>query len=233
MTRAKPTGRDDLRSFGRRRVRSLSPQQKVLWLEALPRHAVPNGDAPLGNPANLFAPLVREVRLEIGFGGGEHLLWQAKHHPDVGFIGCEPFQNGVVKVLAAIERGKIANIRIHPGDARELLRRLPSSSIPTTYVLFPDPWPKKRHHKRRLISETTVAELARVMPLGGELRIATDVGDYARTILLLLQTEGSFHWGAQQPADWRQRPADWPSTRYEAKALKSGRRCYYFRFQRR
>jgi tRNA (guanine-N7-)-methyltransferase len=182
--------------------------------------------------ACLFAPAVAEVWLEIGFGGAEHLLWQARANPRVGLIGCEPFADGIVKALSAIEGANLSNVRIHADDARPLLRWLPTASIARTFILFPDPWPKKRHHKRRLVSQATLAELARVMRRGAELRIATDVADYARAILLAVSQQQSFRWTAAGPHDWRERGIDWPPTRYEQKALLGGRRCSYFRFQR-
>jgi tRNA (guanine-N7-)-methyltransferase len=180
----------------------------------------------------LFAPPVAEVWLEIGFGGAEHLLWQARANPRVGLIGCEPFADGVVKALSAIEGANLSNVRIHADDARPLLRWLPAASLARTFILFPDPWPKKRHHKRRLVSQATLAELARVMRRGAELRIATDVADYARAILWVVNQQQSFRWTAAGPDDWRERGVDWPPTRYEQKALLAGRRCSYFRFQR-
>jgi len=180
----------------------------------------------------VFAPPVEEVWLEIGFGGAEHLLWQARANAHVGLIGCEPFEDGVVKALSAIEREKLANIRLHADDARLLLRWLPDASIARAFILFPDPWPKKRHQKRRLVSAATLGELARIMRPGAELRIATDIGDYARWILLAVREQHSFGWSAEGPRDWRERPPDWPSTRYEEKALREGRRCAYFRFRR-
>jgi tRNA (guanine-N7-)-methyltransferase len=222
----------DLRSYGRRRGRKPSARQAALLEQGLPRVALRLSDpapAPLGE---LFAPPRTEVWLEIGFGGAEHLLWQARANPHVGLIGCEPFEDGVVKALSAIEREKIANIRLHADDARPLLRWLPDASIARTFILFPDPWPKKRHHKRRLVSVATLGELARVMCPGAELRIATDIGDYARWILLAIREQHSFRWTAQDPRDWRERGSDWPSTRYEQKAVSEGRRCRYFRFLR-
>ena len=178
---------------------------------------------------------MRETWLEIGFGGGEHLLWQARSAPDVGIIGCEPFLDGVVKVVSAIDdsAGALGNIRLHPDDARPLLRWLPDASIARAFILFPDPWPKARHQKRRLVSETTLRELARVMAPGAELRLGTDIADYARWMLIAIAREGSFAWTARGPSDWRVRPADWPQTRYEAKAVAAGRRCNYFRLVRR
>jgi tRNA (guanine-N7-)-methyltransferase len=234
----------DLRSFGRRRGRAHSARQQQLIAEVLPRlrwgspheigwgqtpdadHRVENADA----DARGLTPA--DTWLEIGFGGGEHLIWQAERHPGVLLIGCEPFEDGVVKVLTAIEAKALANIRIHPDDARPLLRRLPEASIGRGFILFPDPWPKRRHAKRRLLSVALVDLLARVMRSGAELRIATDIGDYARTTLLAIQSQGGFRWTAASAGDWRSRPADWPQTRYERKALREGRRCYYFTFVR-
>jgi tRNA (guanine-N7-)-methyltransferase len=223
---------EDLRSYGRRRGRAPSARQKALWEDLLPRVAVPSDPARLQRLGDLFSQPVREVWLEIGFGGGEHLVWQAWEHPDIGFIGCEPFEGGVVKLLNAIELEGLANVRICPDDARPLLRLLRQASIGRVFILFPDPWPKKRHHKRRLVSAATLAELARILRPGAELRIATDVGAYASAILLEVFASRAFRWTATGPQDWRRRRADWPQTRYEAKAAAAGRRCYYFCFQR-
>jgi tRNA (guanine-N7-)-methyltransferase len=224
--------RRDLRSYGRRRGRALSARQKALWQDVLPRIALPCDVGALRRPAELFAPPVREVWLEIGFGGGEHLVWQAAHNPHAGLIGCEPFEGGVVKVLSAVETEGLANIRVHPGDGRPVLRSLPDGSVDRVFILFPDPWPKARHRKRRLVSAETVAELARALRCKGELRIATDVGEHASAILNTVLADGSYAWVASSADDWRRRPADWPPTRYEAKALEKGSRCYYFRFRR-
>ena len=180
----------------------------------------------------MFVPAVNQIWLEIGFGGGEHLIWQAAHNRDVGLIGCEPFEDGVVKVLNAVDTEGLANIRVHADDVRPLLRLLPEGSVDRAFILFPDPWPKKRHHKRRLVSSETVAELARLLRSGGELRIATDIGEYASAILKVVLGHDGFCWTAMGPDDWRDRPPDWPPTRYEAKAVREGRRCYYFRFHR-
>jgi tRNA (guanine-N7-)-methyltransferase len=223
----------DLRSYGRRRGRAPSRRQAELWRELLPRVAVDLAQPAPASLTSLFAAPVADVWLEIGFGGGEHLIWQARANPGVGLIGCEPFQDGVVKVLSAIEAEKLANIRVHPDDARPLLRWLPAASIARAFILFPDPWPKARHRKRRLVSEATVGELARALRPGAELRLATDDPDYAGAMLLAIVRQGDFRWTATGPDDWRQRPADWPPTRYEEKALGQGRRCYFFRFRRR
>ena len=180
----------------------------------------------------MFAAPVDDVWLEIGFGGAEHLLWQARANPKVGLIGCEPFEDGIVKALSAIEHEHLTNVRLHADDARPLLRWLPRGEIGRAFILFPDPWHKKRHHKRRLISAEILSGLARVMRPGSELRIATDIGEYARSILVSVRQQGSFKWTAETARDWRERPADWPPTRYEQKALTAGRTCAYFRFLR-
>lgn len=225
----------ELRSFGRRRGRKLSPRQQALVDDRLPHLAVDLSAPAPAALTQLFSAPVREVWLEIGFGGGEHLLWQARASPDVGLVGCEPFLDGIVKVLTGIEEaaGGLGNVHLHADDARPLLRWLPTASIARAFILFPDPWPKARHQKRRLVSEATLRELARVMPSGAELRLGTDIAHYARTMLIAIAREGSFAWTARGPADWRERPGDWPQTRYEAKALAAGRRCSYFRFVRR
>jgi tRNA (guanine-N7-)-methyltransferase len=168
-----------------------------------------------------------------GFGGAEHLIAQAKANPTVGLIGCEPFEEGVIKALGGIEAHGLDNVRVHPDDARDVLRWLPEASIDRAFVLFPDPWPKKKHQKRRLVNRQTLAALARVMKPGAELRIGTDIGDYVRSMMIEIAAEGSFAWLAARPDDWRVRPADWPETRYEQKAHREGRRCHYFQFRRR
>ena len=151
----------------------------------------------------------------------------------MGLIGCEPFVDGVIKALSAIEAERLANVRLHADDARDVLRWLPPASIGRVFVLFPDPWPKRRHAKRRLLARPLLDELARVMRPGAELRLATDIGDYARTSLAAIRAHPAFCWRVRGPADWRERGADWPETRYELKARREGRRCYYLRIVRR
>jgi len=222
----------ELRSFGRRRGRKLSVRQDQLMAELLPTLSVdPQSPAPR-DLEGLFPEGVASVWLEIGFGGSEHLIWQAKANPNVGLIGCEPFEEGVVKALAAIDEGQLTNVRLLMDDVRPLLRWLPERSLSRVFILFPDPWPKKRHHKRRLFSPDLLRLLARVMAPGAELRLGTDIGDYVRTALLAVAGTSDFRWAAEGPADWRERPADWPQTRYEGKAGREGRRCYFFRFIR-
>ena len=180
---------------------------------------------------HLFAA-PREIWLEIGFGGGEHLAALAGSHRDIGFIGVEPFVNGVARLLSLAEAASLDNLRILSDDARLLLRALPDASIGRAFVLFPDPWPKLRHHKRRIVNPDTVRDLARVLQPGAELRLATDDADYARAMLESVLAEPRFAWPAERSADWLVRPEDWPPTRYEEKALVAGRRPTYLRFVR-
>jgi tRNA (guanine-N7-)-methyltransferase len=222
-----------LPSSGRRRGRRRSGRQAELWNEGLPRAALSIDQVTAKDLKHRFERPVSEVWIEIGFGGGEHLIWQARAHPQVGIIGCETYEDSIVKVLSALKGDSLGNIRLWADDARELLRQLPPASIGRVFVLFPDPWPKRRHHKRRLFSPRTASELARVMRSGAELRVATDIGAYATAILLVAVSHPCFRWSAAAPTDWRERPTDWPPTRYEAKARAAGRRCYYFRFERK
>jgi tRNA (guanine-N7-)-methyltransferase len=219
--------------YGRRKGHRLRPGQARLMQELLPHLRVAlAGDEEI-DPATLFGHRPRAVWLEIGFGGGEHLAAQAAASPDVGMIGCEPFENGIAQLLARIEAHGLDNIRIHDGDARLILDRLAAGSIARVFLLFPDPWPKRRHHKRRFVSAENLDRLARLVPAGGILRIASDIADYVRWTLYHVHAHGAFEWTAQGPGDWRHRPADWPATRYEAKALEAGRIPAYLEFRRR
>jgi tRNA (guanine-N7-)-methyltransferase len=184
-------------------------------------------------PAALFTPPRERLWLEIGFGGGEHLAWQAAANPEIGLIGVEPFLDGVARLLRAIETDGLANIRLFTDDARLLLDRLPEASLERIFVLFADPWPKKRHWKRRIIAPATTARFADLLKDGGELRVATDDPGYRRWILAHLLAEPRLEWQVTGPDDWRTRPADWPPTRYEEKALAAGRRPVFLRFLRR
>jgi tRNA (guanine-N7-)-methyltransferase len=212
----------ELRSYGRRRGRKPSARQAALLSDALPRLTV--------DPAAL--PKASATWLEIGFGGGEHLLSQARRNPDALLIGCEPYEDGVIKVLSAVEAEGLKNIRVHMGDVRDVLRQLSPGSLDRAFILFPDPWPKRKHRKRRLVNSSLLDFLARALRPNAELRIATDIGDYARTMLEAFQAEPRFLWQAKSPDDWRMRPSDWVETKYESKAAQAGRRRYYFRFLR-
>ena len=180
----------------------------------------------------LLFPGAQRFALEVGFGGGEHLAEQARRNPDTGYIGCEPFENGVAKLLTQVQTSKLRNVRVVPDDARDILVRLPDASLSFVFVLFPDPWPKLRHYKRRFIQTRTLDQIHRLLKPGGELRIATDHTDYGQWALMHLMRDNRFSWAATRAADWRVRPADWVATRYEQKALKAGRSCIYLRFFR-
>jgi tRNA (guanine-N7-)-methyltransferase len=204
-----------LRTYGRIKSRPIKPRQAALLETLLPAIRVP--PAPF-EPATLM-PAARAVWVEIGFGGGEHMAAQAARHPDTLILGAEPFQNGVASALRHLDAQGLTNVRIQDGDARELLARLPGASVARVFVLFPDPWPKARHHKRRLIQADTVAELARVLKAGGRLRFASDWADYVDWALARIIANPAFRWTAQSAADWRAPPADHVTTRYEEKRL--------------
>lgn len=216
-----------LSTFGRNRGRSLSGYQQGLVDNVLPQLAV-NCHPEQREGSALLSAMLRSaqhdrIALEIGFGGGEHLLAQATHRPDTLFIGCEPFINGVAKCLAGIDRQKLTNIRIHPRDARELVLALPDGCIREIFILFPDPWPKLRHHKRRLVSEETLAMLHRIHTPGGRLLIATDHVDYSEWILERLLTSPHYRWTAECATDFETPPPDWVQTKYQRKTTAEGR----------
>jgi tRNA (guanine-N7-)-methyltransferase len=221
-----------LASFGRRRGRKLRPNRQGLVDSLLPEISVKIPHGGMLDPAALF-PQKKTFFLEIGFGGGEHLAHQAALRPDTGIIGCEPYINGTATLLARIHEHKLNNIRIHNEDARPLIAKLPDASLSRVFILYPDPWPKARHHKRRLVSTEFLDALARVMKPGAELRLATDDEDYCTWILEHLLTHRGYIWNAKTSDDWLNPPADWISTRYEQKALKAGRVPTYLRFTRR
>jgi tRNA (guanine-N7-)-methyltransferase len=204
-----------LRSYGRIKSRTIKPRQAALMETLLPAIRAP---AEPFTPKDLM-PGAAEAWLEIGFGGGEHLAAQAGKRPDVVLIGAEPFQNGVASALRHIDEGGLANVRVHDGDVRDLLARMPDASLERVFILFPDPWPKARHHKRRLLQADTAAELARVLKSGGRLRFASDWADYVDWSLERLTANPAFRWTAARADDWRLPPADHVTTRYEEKRL--------------
>lgn len=223
-----------IHSYGRRRGRRLRRGRTTLLDDLLPRLAIPApaADAEFDLPG-LFARPMAEIWLEIGFGGGEHLAAQAENHRDVGLIGAEPYINGIAGLLTRIGNQGLDNVRLWPNDIRLLLPRFPAASLRRVFILFPDPWPKTRHHKRRLVSTAFLDELARVMPPGAELRLATDDADYLVWMLERLTMHPQFEWQARRAVDWLERPADSPATRYEEKARAVGRQPVFLQFVRR
>jgi tRNA (guanine-N7-)-methyltransferase len=238
------------RLYGRRQDKPLKPRQQRALETVLPRAAMPD---PAEGPIDLHAlfPGTDDIWLEVGFGAGEHLAWQAAHHRTIGMIGAEPFINGAAKLALRIEEDGLENVRIHFGDARPLMEALPDASLGRLFVLFPDPWPKTRHWKRRIVSPWFLREAARLLrPAGegrqikkfgegrqikkpaGELRIASDIPDYVRWTLMHARGAPELAWTAMRAADWKVRPADWPETRYEAKARREGRTPAYLVFRR-
>jgi tRNA (guanine-N7-)-methyltransferase len=213
--------------YGRRKAKPLRPRQQHLVDVLLPRLRIALRPGEKIAPLTLFAGPATDVWLEIGFGGGEHLAKLASSNPEIAFIGAEPFVNGVAKLLVAISDGKLANIRIFDDDVRLLLERLESSTIGSVFILYPDPWPKRRHEKRRLLKLQFIAELHRIMKPGAELRLASDSADYVSSSLHNILRHGGFDWLAEHPRDWRQPPAGWIETRYESKALTQSRKPLY------
>ncbi len=224
-------GRDPSRPkfFGRRKGRPLSASHQTYLDEALPGMTLDPAAMPV-RPADLFKGSVSDVWMEIGFGSGEHLIAQAQANPTVGLIGCEPFINGVAKAVRDAKTAGLENVLIYPDDARHVLNALPDGSLGRIFVLFPDPWPKKRHRMRRFIGPDNLDLLARVLRPGGELRCATDHPDYLDWMLFHVTASPAFRWQAERPDDWRRRPDDQPPTRYETKALAG--QPHYLRFLR-
>jgi tRNA (guanine-N7-)-methyltransferase len=222
---ANPEGGRDRAFFGRRIGHRLRPHQAALIEELLPRLAIDLAQPP--DLAALFPRHVDAVRLEIGFGGGEHLFEEARAEPRLGFIGCEPFVNGMAKILARIEATGIDNIKLYAGDAVDLLRWLPPCSLAGVDLLYADPWPKRRHRKRRFVQDDTIAMLARVLQPGASFRFASDIPDYVTWTLERLLRAPQFAWTAECADHWRLPWPGFPGTRYEAKAKREGRvPCY-------
>ncbi len=219
--------------YGRRRGRPLRHGQRALVTKLLPRLAInlpPSGHLDI---AALFGNARPTIWLEIGFGGGEHLAQMAEQHPQIGFIGCEVFENGIAKLLSHVEQRRLDNIRIFADDARLMIAALSPASVDRVFILFPDPWPKRRQQKRRIVSRPTLNALAEIMTDNAELRIATDDGGNLSWILEHITAHPAFEWLARRPGDWRERPPDWPPTRYEAKAGAAGRPPAFLRVRRR
>jgi tRNA (guanine-N7-)-methyltransferase len=219
--------------FGRRKGHRLRPAQAALFDTLLPKLALDLGRPSPQQLSALFPQPVDGVRLEIGFGGGEHMIAEAQRYPRIGFIGSEPFVNGMAKALAAIEVRKLDNVRLHFGDASFLLDWLPAGSVAGVDLIYPDPWPKRRHWKRRFVQDNNVVAIARILRPSGEFRFVTDIPDYAAWTLIRLLRSPAFDWTAEHADDWR---LPWPGfdgTRYEAKAKREGRVPCYVIFRRR
>jgi len=221
--------------YGRLKGKTLKKSQKTYLDEDLARLS----PGPVGwdeNPGRIPLDLDalyggRPVWLEVGFGGGEHMVHQAALNPGVGIIGAEPYINGVAMLLGKIRRAGVENLAVHPGDVRDLMDVLPDNSISRAFLLYPDPWPKARHHRRRFVTQEHLVPLARVLKPGAIFRVATDIPDYVRQTLEEVPRAG-FEWLAERPSDWRAPWGDWISTRYEQKALREGRVPHYLTFRR-
>ncbi len=231
-----PSGAPWRNFYGRFKGKTLRPNQK----EFLEEDLEPLSPGPVGWDVNPDREKLdveamfdgRPLWLEIGFGGGEHLVHMAKTYPDMGIIGCEPFINGVAMLLGKIREAGVTNLKVHPGDARDLFDVLPDGCVEKAFLNYPDPWPKKRHHRRRFVTQEHLQPLAQVMAQGSEFRVATDIPDYVRQTMQEVPQAG-FEWLAEGPADWREPWGDWISTRYEQKALREGRTPHYMTFRRR
>lgn len=217
------------RLYGRRQGHALRAGQAALVEELLPRVAVPEGGALTAE--RLFGD-DRPLQVEIGFGAGEHLAGQAEAAPGTGFIGCEPFLNGVVGALGHIRDRALSNVRLHMGDALEVIERLPDASLDRVYLLHPDPWPKARHAKRRMVNHGPLDLIAAKLKPGHEFRLGTDDPTYCRWAMMIMGQRRDFEWTARGPEDFLNRPADWPETRYERKARRQGHEVWYYIFRR-
>ncbi|ABV92763.1 tRNA (guanine-N(7)-)-methyltransferase [Dinoroseobacter shibae DFL 12 = DSM 16493] len=231
-----PSGAPWRNFYGRRKGKGLRPSQEAYLeedLAALSPGPVSWEANPERRPLDLASRFGdREIWLEIGFGGGEHMVHQAATYPEIGIIGAEPYINGVAMLLGKIRAAGVENLAVHPGDARDLFDVLAPGSVAKAFLLYPDPWPKKRHHRRRFVTPEHLEPLARVLRPGAEFRIATDIPDYVRQALEEVPRAG-FDWLAEGPEDWRRPWGDWISTRYEQKALREGRTPHYLTFRRR
>jgi tRNA (guanine-N7-)-methyltransferase len=218
--------------FGRRRGKTIRPLQATALAEGLAHYRLDLAQPAPADIRTLFPVEVSDVRLEIGFGGGEHLRHEAAGHPGTGFIGVEPFVNSMAKMMVAVEEAPLANLRVFDDDATRLLDWLPKSSLAGIDLFYPDPWPKKKHWKRRFVSPVNLDRFARVLKKGGVFRFASDIDTYVNWTLLHAAAHGGFVWEAAEADDWRKPYAGWPGTRYEAKAFREGRTPAYLTFRR-
>jgi tRNA (guanine-N7-)-methyltransferase len=219
------------RFFGRSKGKTLRKAQSIIWADGLSRLKITLGPQPL-DPVALFPCSPKTIRLEIGFGGGEHLIHRAAENPETGFIGVEPFVNGMAKLMMEVDKLRIGNIRVFDEDATRLLRRLPPGSIAEIDLLYADPWPKRRQRKRRFVSEESLGLIAQALSPGGIFRFASDIDDYVGWTLARIIPMAEFRWEATAAPDWTVPYAGWPGTRYEAKAIKEGRVPSYLTLRR-
>ncbi|MFN7173801.1 MAG: tRNA (guanine(46)-N(7))-methyltransferase TrmB [Thermaurantiacus tibetensis] len=217
------------RLHGRRKGHALKPRAERLVAEVLPRLAVP-AEGPLDSVSLFGAP--RPLALEVGFGKGEHLAFQAARAPEVGFIGCEPYLNGVAGLLSHVEDRGLSNVRVHMGDALDVLERLAPASLVAVYLLHPDPWPKARHAKRRFVNPEPLDAVSRALAPGGLFRVATDHPVHLRHVLIEMQKRRDFLWTAEQPEDWEAVKDDWPDTRFARKARALGHAVWRLEYRR-
>jgi tRNA (guanine-N7-)-methyltransferase len=225
-------GRRQPSFFGRRKGHKLRPRQARLIEQVLPKLAL---DVAVPTPprlTQLFSVAVTDVRLEIGFGGGEHLMAEARASESTGFIGCEPYLNGLAKILAQLDADPLANVRLFAGDAAELLDWMPAASLRRIDLIHPDPWPKRRHWKRRFVQATTIRAMARALQRGGEFRVVSDIDDYATWTLQHFARASDFAWTAERADDWRRPWPDFTHTRYGQKAQREGRAATHLIFRR-
>jgi tRNA (guanine-N7-)-methyltransferase len=227
MTEPAHPDRQRRKLYGRRKGPKLSGRQAELRRTLLTALAYD----PVKDAFSQFPNSVQDLWLEVGFGAGEHLVWQAQAHPQVGLIGAEPYEMGMAKLLTKLEERPLNTVRLYEGDGREIIENLPDASLGRFFLLFPDPWPKTRHHKRRFLQMEMLDQLARVLKPGAELRFASDDKSYLPYALERLMAHPAFDWLATGPASWKTRPADWPPTRYETKAIKGP--PVFLRFRRR
>ncbi|MCI5077996.1 tRNA (guanine(46)-N(7))-methyltransferase TrmB [Oricola sp.] len=218
--------------FGRRRGKTLRPRQAEQLERLLPQWRIDLAAAPPAALASLFAHAPNRIILEIGFGGGEHLLHRALESPETGFIGVEPFVNSMAKFVSAAEDAGVTNVRLHDDDATQLLDWLPPACLDGIDLLYPDPWPKMRHWKRRFVNRGNLDRFARVLKPGGRFRFASDIDTYVNWTLHHIHAHPDFDWPARNAGDWREPYPGWPGTRYEAKALREGRTPAYLTFRR-
>jgi tRNA (guanine-N7-)-methyltransferase len=230
MTALKPGDPTTLnRLYGRSSGHKLRKSQQELVDELLPAISVP-AEGPVDS-LTLFGE-ERPLHFEIGFGSGEHLAFRADLLPDHGFIGCEPFLNGVATALTHVRDQRLANVRLWNNDALDVLRRIPDGALTMVYLLHPDPWPKARHAKRRMVNDGPLDLIAAKLKPGGEFRLGTDDPTYCRWSMMVMNRRRDFQWLAERPSDFLVRPGGWPETRYEAKARRQGREVWYFRYRR-